>query len=137
MVITWKNKMSIDKDVIDNDHKTLIQIINSVETALKEGKRGKDLMAYIQELKKYTDEHFEREENILKKIKYPSCHQQLKKHEDLIIQLNDITSDLLGLRGERAQDKSIPKLVKTLKSWLMGHVLKDDMKIKPFIEAFK
>ncbi len=111
MGIAWRKEMAIGREEIDDDHKTLINIINSVETALKEGKRGKDLMGYIQELKKYTDEHFEREENILKKIKYPSCHQQEKKHEDLIIQLNDITSDLLGLRGERAQDKSIPKLV--------------------------
>ncbi|HJN03035.1 MAG TPA: hemerythrin family protein [Nitrospinota bacterium] len=137
MVIVWRSKMSIDKDIIDEDHKTLIKIINSVETALREGKRGKDLMNNIQELKKYTDDHFEREESILKKIKCPNYDQQTNKHEYLIIQLNDIISDLLGLRGERDTDKAIPKLVKTLKSWLMGHVLKDDVKIKPFIEAAK
>ena len=69
MPIMWRDQISVGNDAIDQDHKYLICLINSVELALSHEDTVKHLPIFIGQLVEYTKEHFIREEEIQKKAR--------------------------------------------------------------------
>jgi len=62
MTIQWREKMTIDDGVIDQDHRHLIDIINRFENAAKDGLTLSEGLEILFALKFYASTHFKREE---------------------------------------------------------------------------
>ena len=67
MGLQWRDQLSVGNDLIDGDHKYLIDIINKVEVSMKANNRA-ELMALLDELGHYGKTHFEREELVAKAV---------------------------------------------------------------------
>ena len=63
MTIAWREQLSVGNNIIDEDHKYLIEIINRVEVCLTK-KDMPALKAELQRLHDYSLLHFDREEKI-------------------------------------------------------------------------
>ncbi|MCG7870227.1 MAG: hypothetical protein JAY74_28145 [Candidatus Thiodiazotropha taylori] len=58
MPIVWKKEMAVHNQIIDDEHKLLICLINGVEIALKDENHGMMVLLLVRELKTYTKDHF-------------------------------------------------------------------------------
>ncbi len=62
MMLVWREDMTIGNAKIDNDHKYLISIVNTIETALNCEVSAQVLSVYVSQLIDYSHVHFKREE---------------------------------------------------------------------------
>jgi len=67
MGLKWRDQFSAGNDLIDADHKYLIDIVNRAEVSLKTNYSAQ-LTAVLEELAHYGQLHFEREELVARAV---------------------------------------------------------------------
>lgn len=132
MPIHWSESLSVGNSRIDSDHKHLISIINMVERAVQ-SKDFNLLSNQLAKLSHYADIHFRSEELIALSAKYPDCEHMHISHVAL--------SEILGQCRRKIDDtgmtsKIADDIIKLLRSWLLDHVIKEDLKMKPYLMKY-
>lgn len=149
MPIQWRPEMAIDNAVIDHDHQALIAIVNEFCTA----EPGPDEFSRMQEiltkLDHYTRIHFAREEKLQVAARYPFRDAHHQEHQVLIHRLAQIRGLLVSSvlptkesEGESPETnarapltEARAKIDRLLHDWLVEHVVKSDLRMKPFVKA--
>jgi hemerythrin len=131
MGLQWRDQLSVGNDLIDSDHKYLIDIINKVEVSMKANNRV-ELMAALEELAHYGSTHFEREEMVAKAVGYPKADQLHDSHVKLIASLSKVKAEL----GDSWTDEAQVQFTAFLRDWLIQHVIKEDIPMKPWMTKF-
>lgn len=140
MPIQWRDKMSVGSKVLDDDHKRLIDILNAFEEMTRNGADFEALDQIFQKLADYTREHFAREEKILEEIGYPLRNTHQDQHRSMVAWLLKAYKTYKARRqaaeaqGITSDHECYEELLKILNTWLMRHILQDDMKLKPHLE---
>jgi len=86
-VISWDDSWSVGLTEIDDDHKKLVHILQTLFGALITSQGVEYLGTIIKELLDYTEYHFEHEEMILKSKQYPNLEDHIECHNQLIEQV--------------------------------------------------
>lgn len=136
MPILWQDNMSIGNERIDRDHRYLFCLINTIKFALNSDEHKNVVLTTIDQLELYTKEHFFREEALMLKINYPKYIDQKKEHGVLISQLSEIKDKIILVQHNMDMRYILPDLTALLRNWLLDHVLKDDMLMKPYFEKY-
>lgn len=137
MTVTWRDELSIDDGPIDEDHKHLIAIINGFYRAAGRRVSVDVLDSALQYLKQYTLQHFQREEEIQTRIGYPFAEAHRREHRDLIRRLDQIVAEARQDKTRENPDTLTDNLFSLLKDWLLTHVVKADIRMKPYMERNK
>lgn len=127
--IDWSATYSVGIDSIDQQHKKMIDIINELYDAMKQGKGQQMLNRTFAELAAYTQSHFKYEEDGFEKYGYLRSMSHKKEHTELLKQV--------FLYAEQYQNGKIMismEVMDFLKSWLLNHILGVD---KGYTEFFK
>jgi hemerythrin len=125
--------MAVGHPMIDADHRRLIELINTAELAFKGvGPQG-TLADTLDGLTAYANEHFRREEDVMSLLGYDGLSQHREAHRMLRVRLREIRGDIEGKAGV-ASPREIDRLIELLRAWLLDHVLKDDMRLKPILK---
>jgi hemerythrin-like metal-binding protein len=112
----WSDKLSVDIDLIDDQHKILIQLINDTSRLIVE-KNDSKVQEVLNELRLYTDTHFTEEEELFKKSDYPYIDKHLEEHRYFINKLSDFDNNL------QLSDASVSlNILEFLKNWLFYHI---------------
>ena len=127
--------MNVGNAKIDNDHKYLISIINTIEAALEIEAPARVLSDYVSQLIDFSHQHFKREEAYQVEINFPNRTPHKKLHKDLMGQIQHIHQTLLSQADSGAYQFTTPHLVDTLQDWMMNHFMHEDMKMKEYFEA--
>lgn len=77
MAMMWNDDMSVGVPVLDEDHKTLIRLLNDYTEALENDEGLMVTDSIFAALGDYVHYHFTREESILEQAGYP----QLEEHK--------------------------------------------------------
>ncbi|KAA3611040.1 MAG: hypothetical protein D8M58_13750 [Calditrichaeota bacterium] len=128
MPILWTSSMSVGNKIVDSDHQKLFKLINIVEEELNSEKK-ENIENALRELENYTEEHFTREEALMKLGSYSGHFQHFKKHHNLKNQLKIIKKDILN---DLNNPKNYDNLIEVLRKWLLDHVLVEDLKMRPY-----
>ena len=128
MTLQWRHQLSVGNNAIDADHQHLIKIINQAEICLHE-KSLEKLTAVFGELMTYSKEHFAREELIANEVGYPKVDQLHESHDGLVVQLDKIKDEI----GNTWTDEVASHFTALLRSWLMVHVIKEDLPMKSWL----
>jgi hemerythrin len=120
--ITWRDDFLLGVDEVDQQHKYLFELIN--ETLQCEKKTT--LQASLKKLENYTKEHFSAEEALMKTLGYSNYKQHQEKHNLLVIELNEKSTEALRDPMKKGELDSF------LISWLILHILGDDLDIGEF-----
>ena len=139
MAIEWRDALSVGNNLIDAEHRQLLALINKTEDLFSSDQPVADLREVIDQLWKYSQDHFTREESIMIDLRYPKYDQHKKAHNEFKEKLRLCTQPLLEM-GNQVPDKTskLPKAVRgglteLLRQWLVDHVLKWDMELKPLL----
>lgn len=125
--ITWNETMSVGVERFDTQHKKLVELVNTLFDAMRQGK-GKSVMGKVfDELIAYTTYHFASEEELMEKYGYPGFVQHKEEHEALTQQVKELRE-----KYEQGELFITIETLDFLKAWLSNHILKTDMQYKPF-----
>lgn len=128
MSLVWREQLSVGNDVIDEDHKYLIGKINQIEGCLKQGKRS-ELLDVLDQLSNYAPIHFASEEKIASCVGYADLEPLHQSHEVLLKELDAVRNEIL----QATSDVSVERIGTFLREWLINHVIKEDLRLKPFL----
>lgn len=130
-LVAWDDKMSVGVDVLDEDHKRLLDMFNGL---LEYGvaKRNREaLSTLLTDLRAYTDEHFAREEEYLARNAYPELEEHRAAHRFFVDEVEKLCHDFDG--GNETMLRI--DLILLLKDWLIEHIQSTDMQYKPYVAA--
>lgn len=128
MTLQWRPQFSVGNDLIDTDHQYLLEIINKAEVSLQSKKRPV-LLETLDELSHYGAAHFEREELVAKAIAYPQADQLHASHSQLLVNLELFKTGV----ADTWSDETAANFTALLRDWLINHVIKEDMLMKPWL----
>jgi hemerythrin-like metal-binding protein len=129
--------MSIDGDVIDDDHKHWLSLANSIGESLDGGIDRERILDCLKKLQFYTVYHFAREESIQKKIGLPDQEQHIESHR----RLSSVVENAIKLFEHEISDEKSARLAvdmaRLLNAWIVGHIVKQDFAVRPYIKAYR
>ena len=118
-IVIWEDKYATGIEVIDGQHKQLVELTNQLYLACLAGDEVistvfKDAMSRMVE---YVRFHFTAELKLLDAIKYPDYNNHKKMHNDLVEEILTASSTYDDGR------KFVPNhFVRTLRDWVFGHI---------------
>jgi len=121
-LIEWNNQYSVGLNLLDDQHKKLFQLLNTLHDAMKNGK-GRDLLGKtLDELISYTVTHFRTEEELFDKHKYVGAIKHKAEHAELTKQAVDLKKRFDGGAVLTLE------VMNFLRDWLNTHIMGSDKK---------
>ncbi|HOK03685.1 MAG TPA: bacteriohemerythrin [Victivallales bacterium] len=131
---SWDENLNVGIQIIDEEHKTLIQKINELSSAIDKGIGETEITKTIGFLKNYSLEHFANEEKIMQEKNYPQINEHKQMHKLFISTINDIEQDY---REEGANKALVNTINNLLLNWLKNHIREVDIRLADFIKNDK
>ena len=129
-LLEWSDGLSVEFAEMDEDHKKLVEMVNTLNDAVEKGETGDTVEEILEELLSYTQWHFRHEERLMQEYEYEGLFEHKKEHEDLTAQALDLFEKYQG------GDDSVPgMLMPFLKDWLTNHILGTDKDTGAFLAA--
>ena len=130
-LIEWDDSFSVGSARMDADHQRLVALLNRLYDAWHGGEGIDELGWLFDELIAYAETHFLAEEMALEARNYPRLDKQREDHIRLKASVIDFRQRHLS--GE-APAVLTEEMTVFLKSWLLEHILGEDMLYKAFID---
>jgi len=128
-LLKWKDAYSMGEDKIDEQHKGLFNLSNKIYYLVEEGVDDSTIFRELFiSLNDYTVEHFIYEEMYMQSQGYPALEEHIEQHIQFSRTLKKVA---LGIN----QDSHIKDIGEFVTTWLLQHVLDEDMKYKKFVDS--
>ncbi|WP_295444493.1 bacteriohemerythrin [uncultured Thiodictyon sp.] len=122
---SWDPSLSVGIDVIDSQHRRIVDYINELAVARNERDK-EEVTQVLMNLVDYTNTHFAFEEELMKNAGYPLSDSHKKVHEAFISNIKKFVQ-----QHEEGRDVT-SKLMSTLQIWLTNHIKRDDKDYAPY-----
>jgi hemerythrin len=130
-LMTWTEEMSVKVKVFDDDHKTLIDLLNELNEGIETSRARAALEGVIEKLSSYTRVHFAREERMFDQTGYPGGAAHKAEHTLLARRVMNLQS-----RFESGQTRELGmETMAFLKSWLTDHIMGSDQRYGPHLNG--
>ena len=130
-LMEWNQKLAVGVTLLDADHQKLVQLINDLYDAMKQGHSKEVLGPILDRLVDYTKYHFAHEERFFEQTQYPGAAAHKREHDTLTKQVLDIqTKYKNGAYGTLSLD-----VMNFLKEWLVNHIQGSDQKYGPHLNG--
>lgn len=129
-IINWRDEFSVGVTAMDLQHKKLLAMINRLiaeRNVLTDPKTIADLLTGMID---YADEHFRAEEFLMAEYDYERKSAQEMQHKAFI----DTTQSFCSA-ADLGPNILSTALLDYLSTWLIQHILTEDMQYKEFLKA--
>ncbi len=126
----WTDDLEVGVDMIDDDHRILIDLINETMAAREAGAEPDVVASILNALLDYTEFHFTREEAVQDAIEYEDRVKHAKIHEGF-------RARIVEFRDAQAKDPAdfeMGPVSGFLKDWLTNHIMVEDTALAPFVK---
>lgn len=122
VTIKWTADLSVGIPSLDDDHKILVDLLNSTLVACYAGFGDEHVGIILEELFKYTQIHFSREMSILRLSGYDDCDSHQAEHARLFEEL-----EVMASRAKAEASTGLSDDVGVfLRGWLFSHIMEHD-----------
>ncbi len=125
--IEWSDKFSVNVREIDEQHKKLFAMINSLQEAMVANKGREVQKAVIDEMVEYAILHFDTEEQYMKRFAYPGYTTHHAEHVAFTAKAADLKK-----RVEAVGFVLSLEILSFLKDWLQNHILVTDKRYSAY-----
>ncbi len=126
-IIIWRDEFSVGVAAMDLQHKKLLGMINRLIAEQKMLTDRKTIADLLTNMTDYADEHFRAEEFLMAEYAYDRKTEQEAQHKAFIEKTQSFCS--AGNVGPNILSEA---LLDYLGTWLIGHILTEDMQYKNF-----
>ena len=120
----WDESLSVGCDLIDGQHKELINLVAELEESSRDGLNKEQLARALKFIVSYTRHHFSAEEELMQSIGFNELPQHKEIHNELIHKVTEIL-----LQMKEGKDPETPGLIQFFIEWVKKHVSEEDRKI--------
>lgn len=125
-LLVWDSSYSVGVDVIDGQHKRILEYINQLDSAHKAHSR-EQVTEVLMGLVDYTETHFTFEEHLMEKAGYPMLSSHKEVHKKFIAHISRFVE-------QHNEGKDIARrLTIELKIWLINHIKNEDMDYSSYV----
>jgi hemerythrin len=130
MNLTWNCSLSIGVDIIDDQHKELINFVNQFFSSIENEKSSADIINALNFLEEYVIKHFTEEEEIQKSTNYPLLDIQQMQHENFKKDLKEFRKifETHGVSTVLALN-----IHQNLVDWIKNHIMNLDKDLGDFL----
>lgn len=125
----WADDMVIDNGLIDEDHRKLVEQVNTLHTATTEGRGNEIVATLLAQIIADTAEHLRHEEHEMGLAHFPDLERHKDTHQLFLNQLYQLQ--------KKHQSGSITvasELSTALRDWLSLHIRRNDKELRIFLE---
>ena len=136
LLIEWDESLSKGIKEIDDQHKRWIDIINKLNSSIKEGKVRESVESILKSMVEYTHTHFVTEEKYFDKFGFDGAEEHKKEHKAFVEKVASFKKDIEAFSKdfEKGNVYMIDEVMNFIKSWIIGHIKATDQK---YVECFK
>ena len=129
-IMNWTDAYSVGIAEIDNQHRKLIEMINTMHDAMIKGQAKAVMDKILDDMISYCASHFATEERLFSQHGYPDAAEHKDKHHKM-------TTKVLELQTQFKQGKATITfdVMDFLQQWLDKHILGTDKKYGPFLNS--
>jgi len=127
--IEWRDEYRIDGGMIDDEHRTLLDMANRAFEVLDPHTELTELIDLVQALFRYIDTHFAHEEALMMEADYPDLVTHMQRHRKISQQLT------AAIRSQTDIEKFAQYLQHIMLDWVVRHILTEDLKLGRFLEG--
>jgi len=122
-IFIWDDSYNTGVEIIDTQHKKLVDILNKLDESLAERSGYQVLIGLLQELLAYTEYHFNSEEEFMCSHGYDEAEysKHLLAHKEFVDQIEKEVKECL-VNPEKVSSELLDFLVE----WLINHILLSD-----------
>ena len=120
MYAEFSDNLVTGNEMIDSQHKELIEKINGLERSCETNAELSVAVKMLNYLADYTDFHFSEEEKLQEEIEYPGMEEHKKQHQEFkqaIEELHEMLEEQEGPTKEFSE-----QLNKRVTEWLYRHI---------------
>lgn len=128
-IIHWSEEYAIHIEKIDNQHKGMIDYINSLYDAMLNKEKNNILENVLEKLTIYTVNHFKTEENLMIEYSYTDYETHKGEHQNFILQIKSFKE-----KYKKGESRITVELTIFLKNWLTNHIKASDKILGSYIE---
>jgi len=130
-IIAWSEEYELGNNFVDSQHKKLFELVSNIGKDCLEGRDVNDLSETLDFLLQYTVQHFNDEESLQQEYNFPEYEYHKKLHEEF----EAIVIEKVAEFKEKGSTEDLSETVNDFViTWLVNHILKEDMKIKEYIK---
>lgn len=128
-LMQWDETMSVGVRELDDQHKTLITLINEAYEAIQRHDENK-LASLIEKMHHYSEVHFSVEEWYMKEHGFPDVEKHCETHRQFRNDTNEFRKRLF-------EKTNLSQVFIYLSRWLTTHIMEDDRKYMPYMPKEK
>jgi hemerythrin len=126
--LPWIQDLALAADELDDDHRRLLDKLNTLLRAVSSRDKTRVLMAFSN-LRAEAQEHFAMEEAQMRDLQYPDMEKHCESHRHLLDGLSTLRFTLDA--AERFGSTTGPCVF--LERWFVAHLTNDDKKLAEFL----
>lgn len=130
MIPIWDDKYSIGNTKIDAQHKRLFDLAATAFIYAEKNISREQMKEILSGFFEYMKTHFSDEEAYMRSISYPRLEKHSKIHKSIISDMSSLITETNNLNEMKEN------LVVIAKSWLLEHILQEDMLIEKWYDNF-
>ncbi|MFO1127955.1 MAG: bacteriohemerythrin [Rhodospirillales bacterium] len=131
VVCCWREALSLGVPVIDQDHRRLIDLLNRLRLTGGGNDNEAAIGAVIVDLETHVQEHFQKEEMLMRLCGYPAYQEHCRMHRALTARVADFGA---RFRKDPAQFHR-DALSEFLVHCVMVHTAREDVKVQPYFDV--
>jgi hemerythrin-like metal-binding protein len=134
-MLQWTEQIAVGHDVIDTQHRMLIDYINQLEgvkrTTNPNRKQCEFIITLVNFLESYVDAHFQMEEKCMESYKCPAHETNKSAHREFKAFFRHF-KERYAAEGFRVE--VLEQLHQSASSWIVEHIMTVDMQLKPCLK---
>lgn len=136
MALSWSEELSVGNALIDAEHQNLIVKVNELMLAINTKEHTAFQVAF-ERLEYYVHMHFANEEKIALAINFPFSQNNMehKYFLNALSRIKETVASMSSRSGGWAEDAEEHYSV-FLHDWFANHIAKEDMLMKPALQAY-
>jgi len=126
--IVWKPEYNLGIPIIDEQHRGIVTIINSLSFGMQYDRIKTTLKPTVDMMESYAQIHFQTEEIFLELMDYPLIEEHKQSHQELTSKLNSV-----GISSLLNRDPY--QLMDFLKKWWIDHICTKDFEYRNYLHS--
>ena len=134
MEFLWDDNLATGNQIIDRQHKQLIEALGRLSDAIKSENYEDELFRALEFLSAYTVKHFQDEEQLQIQSNYSDYLRHRQYHSEFRRLVAELTQ---RLSNEGPSEKLVEEVVDIMGNWLVNHIKGDDFCLAAFLSTQK